>query len=93
MLQYVLSNEPGPDGWTKTALAAQAELHPKGGVDEHVRGLIALDLLRESEGRYWPVQPSPALAKKLKGLLRELDHVPDDRISTERRDHGPQAAT
>jgi hypothetical protein len=85
VLQFVLANKPGPEGWTKTALAAQAEVHPKGGIDEHVRGLVALELLHESHGRYWPVQPSPALGRKLQGLLRELEQVPENRIADEAR--------
>ncbi len=85
VLGFVLDNKPGPDGWTKAALARQAEVHPKGGIDEQVRGLVALDLLRERDGRYWPADPSPALAKKLKGLLRELDQVPENRIGEEGR--------
>lgn len=93
VLQFVLSNKPGPEGWTKTALAAQAEVHPKGGIDEHVRGLVALELLRENQGRYWPAQPSPALAKKLKGLLRELDHVPENRTTAGAKSTGAQGAT
>lgn len=85
LLKFVLANQPGPKGWTKAALAEHAEVHPKGGIDEHVQGLVALQLLRASEGRYWPADPSPALAKKLKGLMRELERVPENQIAAEAR--------
>ena len=83
VLDFVLSNEPGEDGWTKTALAEQAEVHPKGGIDEHVLGLVALELLDERQGRYWPGHPGPGLADELRRLLRELERVPENRIVEE----------
>jgi hypothetical protein len=83
VLEFVLSNEPGEEGWTKTALAKQAEVHPKGGIDEHVRGLVALELLEERQGRYWPSDRGPGLAEELRRLLRELERVPESRIAEE----------
>lgn len=88
LLKFVLENEPGPEGWTKAALAEQAEVHPKGGIDEHVRGLVALKLLCVSGGRLWPVHPSPALARLLKGLMGEIDRIPENRITEEAQQRG-----
>jgi len=82
VLRFVLTNKPGDDGWTKAALAKQANVHPKGGIDEHVRGLVALRLLRERAGRYWPADPTPELATRLMPVLDELDELPDRRIRT-----------
>ena len=80
VLSFVLGDKPTSGGWTKAALAREAGVHPKGGIDEHVRGLVALRLLRERDGRYWPVEPSPQLAVQLKRVLRELEELPEDRI-------------
>lgn len=82
LLSYVLANRPGKDGWSKAALAGQAGVHPKGGVDEHVRGLLALDLLEDRDGRYWPPTSMPPVAEKLIPLLRELEAFPDQHLDT-----------
>lgn len=82
VLRFVLTNEPGDDGWSKATLARHAEVHPKGGIDEHVRGLVALRLLREQGGRFWPANPPPELAAHLMPVLRELEEFPDRRIGT-----------
>lgn len=80
VLSFVLGSKPTAGGWSKAALAREAGVHPKGGIDEHVRGLVALRLLRERDGRYWPIEPSPRLAVQLKRVLRELEELPEDRI-------------
>lgn len=83
VLDFVLSNDPGEEGWTKAALADKAGVHRKGGVDEHVRGLVALDLLDEREGRFWPADPDGGLAEHLRRVLSVLEKVPENRITEE----------
>jgi hypothetical protein len=79
-LRFVLNQTPPEAGWTKAHIAAHCEVGPKGGADEHVRGLVALELLTERDGRYLPATPTSALAKRLADLVGELESVPEERI-------------
>jgi hypothetical protein len=68
------------------------ELHPKadiaegcglpknGGATDHIRGLVALDLLEEQAGRYRTGRLDGALFARVAALVGELEHVPDIRI-------------
>jgi len=87
-LQLVLNEKPPKEGWTKTQIAARCEVGPKGGADEHVRGLLALELLTERDGRYVPAKPKSPLAKRLALLVGELESVPEERIERLLQDRG-----
>lgn len=81
-LRFVLDSTPPPEGWSKSQLAAQAEVSPNGGIDEHVRGLVDLGLLAPVDGgsarvRYTRVEPGSGLEAPLRKLLKLLDSLPD----------------
>jgi len=79
-LRFVLSSTPLGEGWTKSDIAERCEVSRHGGADEHIRGLVALGLLSERGGRYWPGQSAGALGERVAALVDELEAVPDRRI-------------
>lgn len=79
-LKHVLANKPPATGWTKTELAERCEVGAKGGIDEHIRGLLALRVLEEKDGRYLPAAPPSALARRLAALVAEVEALPEVRI-------------
>ena len=75
LLRAVLLGKAPVTGWTKADLARVADVHPKGGVDDHVAGLAALGLLaRGADGRWHPGERT-ALGIALRGVLSELDRL------------------
>ncbi len=79
-LKLVLAPGPPANGWTKTELAARCEVCANGGIDEHVLGLLALGVLEKKGGRYLPVKPHSALARRLASLVRGVEALPEVRI-------------
>jgi hypothetical protein len=79
-LHFVLHATPSDAGWTKSAIAERCGVSKNGGADEHIRGFVALGLLSEHGGRYWPGDPASALGGRVAALIDELEHVPDRRI-------------
>lgn len=77
VLRFVLDNEPPKEGWTKTDIAAGCGLSKNGGATDHIRGLVALDLLDEEDGRYRTGALDGALLARVAALVDELEHVPD----------------
>lgn len=77
VLRFVLDNEPPPDGWTKTDIAEGCGLSKYGGATDHIRGLVALDLLGEENGRYRSSSLDGALFARVAALVDELEDVPD----------------
>lgn len=80
MLRYVLHNQPPEEGWTKTDIATACGLSRHGGATEHIRGLLALELLEEQDGRYRPGRLDSTLAMRVVAFVDELEQVPDRRI-------------
>lgn len=80
VLRFVFDNTPPDKGWTKTEIAESCDLSKHGGAAGHIRGLVALDLLSEDEGRYWPGRIDSALFIRVAALVDELERVPDRRI-------------
>lgn len=78
-VRFVLGNEPGKAGWTKSEIATQCEVDIHGGITSHLDGLVAIGLLRENGGRYWPMKKTP-LARHVASLLRDLESVPERRV-------------
>ncbi|MGH2921279.1 MAG: hypothetical protein ACRDKU_04340 [Gaiellaceae bacterium] len=93
VLRFVLDNEPPKEGWTKTDIAKGCGLSRNGGATDHIRGLVALDLLDEDDGRYRIGPLDGALFARVAALVDELEHVPDLRIDEvlegKRRGSGP----
>lgn len=79
VLRFVLDNAPPKQGWTKTKIAEGCGLSKNGGATDHIRGLVALDLLSEEAGRYRLGRLDSALFVRVAALVDELEHVPDDR--------------
>ena len=77
VLRFVLDNEPPKRGWTKTDIAEGCGLSRNGGAAKHIRGLVALDLLDEEDGRYRPGALDAALFARVAALVDELERVPD----------------
>ncbi len=80
LLRFALSAEAPETGWTKTEIARNCEVGAHGGADEHIKGLVALGLLTERDGRYWPLSPTNTLGDRVSALVAELDAVPACRI-------------
>ena len=75
LLHAVLAGPAPEAGWTKADLARAAGVHAKGGVDDHVAGLVALGLLTGAPGGRWrPVARTP-LAAALRRVLSELERI------------------
>lgn len=72
LIERALGRRAPERGWSKTELAAMAEVSPNGGVDEHVEGLRRLGALEPVGSRWRPPVPRPAVTKALLSLLREL---------------------
>jgi hypothetical protein len=79
-LRFVLRTPPPAAGWTKTEIAKHCEVGAKGGADEHVRGLLALKVITERDGRYLPTTPMSPLAERLRELVGALETVPEQRV-------------
>ena len=77
LLRCALSADVSEKGWTKAEIARRCELSPHGGADEHINGAVALGLLVERDGRYWPSSPMGKLASSIGDLLTQLDAVPE----------------
>jgi hypothetical protein len=80
LLEGTLKGRVPAAGWSKTELAAIAGVSEHGGVDEHVAGLVAIGLLERRGRRLVLVSPRPGLAGALSSVVRELRHVPDERL-------------
>jgi hypothetical protein len=80
LLGLALSTQPPETGWTKAEIARNCGVGTHGGADEHITGLVALGLLIERDGRYWPMAPTNKLGDRVSALLKELDAVPECRI-------------
>jgi hypothetical protein len=80
MLRFALSAEAPEKGWSKADIARKCELGVHGGADEHIAGLLALGLLIERRGRYWPISPASTLGERLSELVVELEAIPECRI-------------
>lgn len=78
-LRFVLEGPQPEQGWTKADIARAAGLSPKGGVDEHVQGLLALRLLTKCDGRY--LARTSGLASQLATVLEALEEVPEERVA------------
>jgi hypothetical protein len=79
-LRYILNTTPPEKGWTKTEIAKGSEVSRHGGADEHIDGLIALGLLTERGGRYWPDDRDPLLRDRIAEVVQQLETVPERRI-------------
>lgn len=79
-LHFVLNAIPSDAGWTKSDIAESCGVSKNGGADEHIRGFVALGLLRKQGGRYWPGATANGLGGRVAKLIDELEHVPDERI-------------
>ncbi len=79
-LHFVLNATPSKKGWSKSDIAESCGVSKNGGADDHIRGLVALGLLSEEGGRYWPGDPATALGGRVAELIDELERVPDQRI-------------
>lgn len=80
-LCFVLTQAPPTRGWTKSQIADAAEVSANGGVDEHVRGLVAIGLLKQHGRRYLPAATDDdGLAEHLIDVIRDLEHVPEVRV-------------
>lgn len=80
-LKFVLSTQAAQKGWSKAQIARASGVGEHGGADEHIAGLLALELLLERDGRYWPAQPSSELGGRLEALLGVLETVPEQRVA------------
>lgn len=80
LLRFALSAQAPQAGWTKTEIARNCQVGAHGGADEHIEGLVALGLLIERGGRYWPISPTTALGERVSALVAALDAVPECRI-------------
>lgn len=80
ILRFMLDNEPPKEGWTKSDIAGGCGLSKNGGATDHIRGLVALELLEEEDGRYRTGRVDGALFARVAALIDELEHVPDLRI-------------
>jgi hypothetical protein len=80
-LRFVLTAEAAEKGWSKAQIARGSGVGPHGGADEHIEGLLALELLVECNGRYWPVEPPSELGDRIEALLDELEAVPEKRVA------------
>ena len=80
-LKFVLTTEAAENGWSKAQIARASGVGEHGGADEHIEGLLALELLLERDGRYWPRQPATELGKRVEGLLDQLEVVPEQRVA------------
>src|SRR3954454_13692124 len=75
LLQAVLGAPPRAAGWTKSDLARAPGVTTKGGVDDHVAGLVAVGLLAGAPGGRWrPVTRTP-LGRALRRVLSELERI------------------
>jgi hypothetical protein len=74
-LLAVLTGDPGA-AWTKAALAKKVGVHPKGGLDEHLRALREMEVAQESDG-LWSLDPAHALIGPLKRVLAVVETLPD----------------
>jgi hypothetical protein len=90
-LCFVLGNRPGKAGWTKSEIAIQCEVDVHGGITNHLDGLVAIGLLRERGGRYWPAKKT-ALARHVASLLNDLEDVPERRVTAIVHERAKQAA-
>ena len=77
----MLSAPSGEKGWSKAQIARASGVGEHGGADEHIDGLLALELLLERDGRYWLGQPCGELAGRIEALLGELERVPEQRVA------------
>jgi hypothetical protein len=77
ILRFVLDHQPPEGGWTKTDIAERCGLSKYGGATDHIRGLVALDLLYEENGRYRVGPIDGALFARVAALVDELERVPD----------------
>lgn len=80
-LALVLSRKTPAEGWTKTELAGHCEVGARGGVDEHVQGLVALGVLEKRGARYVPAMPRSMLGNRVARLLAEIERIPEVRIA------------
>jgi hypothetical protein len=79
-LKFVLNTQAAQKGWSKAQIARASGVGEHGGADEQIQGLLALELLLERDGRYWPVQPPSELGGRLDALLGVLETVPEQRV-------------
>lgn len=80
-LRFALTATTAEKGWSKAQIARGSGVGEHGGADEHIEGLLALELLVEHNGRYWPVQPRSELGQRIEALLGELEAVPEKRVA------------
>ena len=80
LLGLALSAQAPEGGWSKAEIARNCGVGQHGGADEHINGLVALGLLIERNGRYWPLSPANKLGKLLGALLVEMETIPECRI-------------
>jgi len=80
-LKFALTAEAAEKGWSKAQIARGSGVGEHGGADEHIDGLLALGLLIEREGRYWPPPARGELSCHLGALLEDLEQVPELRIA------------
>lgn len=71
----VLTSDPEAV-WTKAALARRVGAHPKGGLDEHLRALRELKVVREVGGS-WSLDSKHDLVDPLRRLLAVVARLPD----------------
>jgi len=74
----VLASPAPAGGWSKADLARAAGVHTKGGVDDHVAGLVALGLLAGGPDGRWRPTRRTALGTALRRVLTELDRIPSE---------------
>ena len=89
-LRFLLYAEPAGTGWTKSEIAEQCGVSRNGGIDEHLDGFVALGLLHERAGRFWPGDPAAALRARVLELIDELENVPERRIGELLPPRGPE---
>lgn len=80
-LRFALTGKAAEKGWSKAQIARSSGVGVHGGADEHIEGLLVLELLVEHNGRYWPVQPPSELGERIEALLDELEAVPEKRVA------------
>jgi hypothetical protein len=91
-LRFVIGNTPGKEGWTKSEIAVRCDVDVHGGINNHLDGLVAIGLLRESGGRYWPTKKT-ALSRHVASLLTDLESVPERRVEAVVQERATQSLT